>query len=186
MANPENLKNGEPYRFKSGDQAAKAGAKGGVASGIAKRKKRDMADTIKLLMNMPVSANQKKLKEAMTRFGIPENEQTQRAAAAFNMMLEVSKGNVQAFRALNEVEERREDSKFRNKQFNYQKQRDREMAQAEAGQSSLADRIISAYAQHEEPEEPEEQEDKPGSSDAGAPGPEAATEDGGGDDEHSE
>lgn len=180
MANPENLKNGEPYRFQSGEKAAKAGAKGGVASGVAKRKKRDMADTIKLLMNMPVSDNQKKLKEAMTRFGIPENEQTQRAAAVFNMVLEVNKGNVQAFRALVDVEQREEDYKFRNRQFNYQKQRDREMAQAETGKSSLADRIIGAYAQHEDPEGQEDQE-KPDSQTESQP-----DGDGGGDDEHSE
>lgn len=183
MANLENLMPiQEVNSRRTREQHSADSRKAGKASGEARRRKRDMAETIKFLMDLPVGTNQKALKKAMTRFGIPENEQTQRTAAAFNMMLEVSKGNVQAFRALNEVEERREDSKFRNKQFNYQKQRDREMAQAETGKSSLADRIIGAYAQHEDPEGQEDQE-KPDSQTESQPDGDGG---GDGDDEHSE
>lgn len=39
MANEENLKNGVPFQFKSGEEAAKAGSNGGKASGIARRRK---------------------------------------------------------------------------------------------------------------------------------------------------
>lgn len=39
MANEENLKNGEKTQFRSGEEAAKNGRKGGIKSGIARRKK---------------------------------------------------------------------------------------------------------------------------------------------------
>lgn len=145
MANPENLKNGAPYQFKSGDQAARAGSKGGKASGAAKRRKKSMAETINYLMSLPVSLSQSKIREAMTRFGIPEDEQTQRTAAAFNMILEVSKGNVAAFRALNDAETREVDQKLKKSQFAYQKKHDKEIAESAETASNLADIIEKAY-----------------------------------------
>ena len=39
MPNPENLKNGVATQFQSGEKAAENGRKGGIASGVAKRKK---------------------------------------------------------------------------------------------------------------------------------------------------
>lgn len=159
MANPENLKNGAPYQFKSGDQAARAGSKGGKASGAAKRRKKSMAETINYLMSLPVSLSQSKIREAMTRFGIPEDEQTQRTAAAFNMILEVSKGNVAAFRALNDAETREVDQKLKKSQFAYQKKHDKEIAESTENSSNLADIIEKAYASRKP--DPDEDEDQP-------------------------
>ena len=159
MANPENLKYGAPYQFKSGDQAARAGSKGGKASGATKRRKKSMAETINYLMSLPVSPSQSKIREAMTRFGIPEDEQTQRTAAAFNMLLEVSKGNVAAFRALNDAETREVDQKLKKSQFAYQKKHDKEIAESAETASNLADIIEKAYASRKP--DPDEDEDQP-------------------------
>lgn len=46
MANNENLKNGIATQFKSGEQAAKSGAKGGKASGATKRRRKAMKDIV--------------------------------------------------------------------------------------------------------------------------------------------
>lgn len=42
MANEQNLKNGAATQFKSGEEAAKNGAKGGKASGKARKRKADL------------------------------------------------------------------------------------------------------------------------------------------------
>jgi hypothetical protein len=56
MAN--NLKNTEKTRFKSGSKAVEAGKKGGVASGVAKREKKAMKDTLKALLTLPLDESQ--------------------------------------------------------------------------------------------------------------------------------
>ena len=174
MANPENLKNGAPYQFKSGDQAARAGAKGGKASGAAKRWKKSMAETINYLMSLPVSPSQSKIREAMTRFGIPEDEQTQRTAAAFNMLLEVSKGNVAAFRALNDAETREVDQKLKKSQFAYQKKHDKEIAESAQTASNLADIIENAYRARDPDPDTEPDEDAADSSSGASEGEDSA------------
>lgn len=52
--NNENLKKGIATQFKSGEQAAKMGRKGGIASGIARRKKKAMQEVTKEILNMPL------------------------------------------------------------------------------------------------------------------------------------
>ena len=42
MANEQNLKNGAATQFKSGEEAAKSGAKGGINSGKARKRKADL------------------------------------------------------------------------------------------------------------------------------------------------
>ena len=50
MANEQNLK-----KFGSEREPSEAGRKGGKASGVARRRKRDMKNAAKLLLNMPVT-----------------------------------------------------------------------------------------------------------------------------------
>ena len=50
MANEQNLKNGEPMQFRSGEEAARNGAKGGKASGEARRQKRDLRRALDMLL----------------------------------------------------------------------------------------------------------------------------------------
>lgn len=171
MANTENLMPiQEVNSRRTREQHSEDSRKAGKASGAARRRKRDMAETIKYLMDLPVQSSQKKLKEAMSRAGIPDNEQTQRTAAVFNMMLEISKGNVQAFRAITEVERTTTDAKLRRQQFNYQKQHDKDVQEMEShSASSLADIIENAYRNREAPDKPAAdqsgQTDQPGQTD---------------------
>ena len=50
MANPENLEKGKATRFRSGEEAANAGRKGGKASGEAKRRRKAFAEALDMLL----------------------------------------------------------------------------------------------------------------------------------------
>lgn len=161
MANEQNLMPIEQVNArKTREERVESARKAGKASGAAKRRKKSMAETINYLMSLPVSPNQTKIREAMTRFGIPEDEQTQRTAAVFSMMLEISKGNVGAFRALNDAEAREADQKLKKSQFAYQKKRDQKMDESEAAGSSLADLIENAYRERESDDETDDDDGK--------------------------
>lgn len=51
MANEQNLLKGEATRFKTGEEQAKTAAKGGRASGAAKRRKKDLATALQMLLD---------------------------------------------------------------------------------------------------------------------------------------
>lgn len=67
MANEHNLKKGIATQFKSGEEAAKAGRKGGIASGEAKREKRDLKERAKIWMDL---AADPRVAAAMSKVGI--------------------------------------------------------------------------------------------------------------------
>ena len=55
MANEQNLIKGIPTQFRSGEEAAAAGQKGGVASGAARRRKRSLREAADLYLSLGVS-----------------------------------------------------------------------------------------------------------------------------------
>lgn len=56
MTNEQNI---VPYQFRSGEEARESGAKGGVASGIARRRKRSLREAADLYLSMPITDNRK-------------------------------------------------------------------------------------------------------------------------------
>lgn len=58
MANEQNLKKGKKTQFKTGEKQAKIAKQGGIASGIAKREKKAMKDTLKALLTLPLDESQ--------------------------------------------------------------------------------------------------------------------------------
>lgn len=54
MANEENLKKGKATQFRSGEEAAKNGKKGGQASGKSRREKKAFRERLEILMQLPV------------------------------------------------------------------------------------------------------------------------------------
>ena len=75
MANEQNLK-----KFGSEREPSEAGRKGGKASGVARRRKRDMKNAAKLLLNMPVTG-ENTIKNLET-LGFEEEDMTNQMAAA--------------------------------------------------------------------------------------------------------
>ena len=53
MANEKNLENGKLTQFRSGEEAAKNGQKGGIASGVARRRKRSMKEAADYYLSLP-------------------------------------------------------------------------------------------------------------------------------------
>lgn len=56
MANNENLRKGELTQFRSGEEAARNGQKGGKASGAARRRKADFRKTLNLLLTAEIDS----------------------------------------------------------------------------------------------------------------------------------
>lgn len=59
MANDKNLENGRATQFRSGEEAARNGRIGGVASGASRRRKRSLKEAADLYLSMPVRDKRK-------------------------------------------------------------------------------------------------------------------------------
>lgn len=55
MGNPNNLKNGVATQFQAGDKQAEIASKGGIASGEARRRKRDIRLALEALLEKDIS-----------------------------------------------------------------------------------------------------------------------------------
>lgn len=91
MPNEENLKKGEPYRFRTGEQQVEIARKGGIASGEARRRKKAMRDTAKMLLDMQVPKAAKELKQKLAVMGISEEDFTYQTAV---MVGEIGRAHV--------------------------------------------------------------------------------------------
>lgn len=164
MPNEENLKKGEPYRFRSGEEAAKAGQKGGIASGEARRRKKAMRDTAKMLLDMQVPKAAKELKQKLAVMGISEEDFTYQTAVMVGVINQAMKGNTKAASFLrdtvgenpaHELRERELDQKIA--EFEYHKQQEEAQRKESESASSLADAIEEAYRNRMEAEKDAEQ-----------------------------
>ena len=91
MANEQNLK---PFTSdQSREEAKKNGAKGGVASGIARKKKRALKNTIEMIMRLGVDANTKQI---LTQLGVPEEDQSVQTAIVVAQALKAMRGDTKA------------------------------------------------------------------------------------------
>jgi hypothetical protein len=99
MANEQNL---IPFDERSKSEARELGAKGGKASGEARRRKKTCRDFFMQLREMPV--NDEKLIAAMKRAGFTNNDDlTYGAAMAMQTMIKAMKGNSQMMRLAYEM-----------------------------------------------------------------------------------
>lgn len=96
MANEKNLENGKPYRFTSGEMAAKNGAKGGRA----KAAKKTVADYLKKWADGEVL--DKKNKETLRALGLSE-EATNRTLLVIPLINKASKGDTKALQMILEL-----------------------------------------------------------------------------------
>ena len=96
MANEKNLENGKPYRFTSGDMAAKNGSKGGKARAA----KKTVADYLKKWADGEVL--DKKNKETLRTLGLNE-EATNRTLLVIPLINKASKGDTKALQMILEL-----------------------------------------------------------------------------------
>lgn len=96
MANEENLKKGAPYRFRTGEQQVETARRGGIASGEARRRKKTMKETAKMLLDMEIPDAAKELKAKLKMMGISEEDFTYQSAVMVGILNQAMKGNTKA------------------------------------------------------------------------------------------
>ena len=96
MANEENLKKGAPFRFRTGEQQAETARRGGIASGEARRRKKTMKETAKMLLDMEIPDAAKELKAKLKVMGISEEDFTYQSAVMVGILNQAMKGNTKA------------------------------------------------------------------------------------------
>lgn len=96
MANEKNLENGKPYRFTSGEVAAKNGSKGGKAA----HAKKTVADYLKQWADSEVS--EEKNRNALEALGLSE-EATNRTLLVVPLIHKASKGDTKALQMVLEL-----------------------------------------------------------------------------------
>lgn len=95
----KNLKNGVKTQFKSGDQAARNGRAGGIASGIAKRRNKTFKECAQIFGALPADDRQKEL---LKRQGVTE-EATHNMGVVYGLYAAAMRGNSNAARVLLEL-----------------------------------------------------------------------------------
>ena len=95
MANEQNL---NPVRTKS--EAREKGAKGGKASGEARRAKKTLRELVELFGELGVNPDTRKL---MKQLGIPEDLMTRKMQPVVALFNKANKGDVGAFNAIRDI-----------------------------------------------------------------------------------
>lgn len=116
----DGTKNLKPVRTE--EEAKKKGRNGGIASGVARRKKRSMEQAAKLLLNMPLE--NESVSRTMANMGFEECDMTNQMALIISMWREAVQGNVRAAEFLRSTSGQDPDNVLRNKMFKYQKEKE--------------------------------------------------------------
>ena len=102
MANEKNLKKGKATQFKSGEEAARNGRKGGIASGESKRERK----TIQSLLNDFLDSNvkdQKSLKKLASSVGIKGDKSVKELVTVVCVLNTLQKGDVDKLQKICEI-----------------------------------------------------------------------------------
>ena len=97
--NDKNLEKGKATQFSSGEEAARNGSKGGIASAKAKRQRKSMKEQMNILLSSenPTVVNAAKL------FGIEDEDINNQMGLMVGLYQSAMKGNVQAFEKIQEL-----------------------------------------------------------------------------------
>lgn len=141
MANEQNLK-----KFGSEREPREAGRKGGKASGEARRKKRQMKNAAKLLLDMPV-VGENAVKNLET-LGFEEEDMTNQMALLVRIFQKaIATGDVRAAEFLRDTAGYNPETNLKERQFKYEKDKAMGINQ-EIEDTSEVDNLI--YGRQEE------------------------------------
>ncbi len=101
MANEQNLEKGLATQFRSGEEAARNGHKGGVNSGVSRRRKRSLKEAADLFLSLPVTDT--KTYSKMIRAGINAEDIDYQMAVVIGMTTKAMKGDAKAAKVLIEM-----------------------------------------------------------------------------------
>jgi predicted phage terminase large subunit-like protein len=91
----------KPVRTK--EEAKRKGRNGGIASGEARRAKKNMRQMAKMLMDMEVSKKMESVRETMTNMGVDKEDQTYQGAVVVRLVTNAMAGDNTAIRMLGEL-----------------------------------------------------------------------------------
>lgn len=89
-----NEKNLTPFSERSVSEAREAGSKGGKASGETRRRKKDMKQKMKALLELPAAANDREQLEAL---GVSPDDMDNEMVLVMSMFLNATQGDTKAF-----------------------------------------------------------------------------------------
>lgn len=99
MANVNNL---IPFKKgRSSEEAKKAGRKGGIASGVARKKRKKMQETLDLLLKTPVKDDN--MKQHLDELGIDEKSQDYQMALMVSVLGRAIKGDEKALNFITDM-----------------------------------------------------------------------------------
>lgn len=90
-----------PYQFKSGDEAERNGQKGGVASGVTRRRKRRLKEAADLYLSLPVADT--KLWNALSVEGIEQDDIDNQMALVVSLSKQAVSGDPKAAKVLVDI-----------------------------------------------------------------------------------
>lgn len=129
MGNEGNLK---PVR--TAEEAREMGRRGGIKSGEARRRKRDMKKAAQLLMGLDIKS--KKLQEQVKGYGLDDEDVNNQMAVLVSMFVQATKGNVRAAEFIRDTMGENPVHKLKKKElelkiaeFEYKKERDAGISQ---------------------------------------------------------
>lgn len=100
MANEENLKRGKATQFQDGEEAARNGHKGGVASGASRRRRKAMKQAVNTLLGAGLDTSEGEfldiIKPRLQALGIDVDDATYQDVLLAGIMLKAMKGDVRA------------------------------------------------------------------------------------------
>lgn len=114
MANEQNLK-----RFGTEREPREAGRNGGKASGAARRKKREMRTAAKMLLNM--AATGENTTANLAAMGFAEEDMTNQMAMLVRVFQKAMSGDVRAAEFLRDTAGYNPETKLKEQQFKYEK-----------------------------------------------------------------
>ena len=103
-----------PLNRRTKDEQKEIAKKGGIASGVARRKKRSMREVLKMLKDMPVK--DRKIIAQLQAAGIDDKDMTIGAAMAFSAIIHAIKGNGQMMKLVLDVMGETSDARLRERE----------------------------------------------------------------------
>lgn len=150
MANEENLKKGEATQFRSGEEAARNGQKGGVASGASRRRRKAMKQTVNTLLGAGLDVGGSDFLELirprLLALGIDEEDATYQDVLIAGMMLKAMKGDVRAAEFIRDtvgespvLALRKQELQLRKNELKFKQELESKRAESDAGKTGADD-----------------------------------------------
>lgn len=111
------------------EERRKNARKAGIASGKARRRKRNLKNVAESLLSMNIPVEMESLRKGLEAVGVEEKDMCYDMAIVVAMFQKAVKGNVRAAEWIRDLVGQHADHELKEKEFAYKKKQDREEAQ---------------------------------------------------------